>query len=75
MKIEETQPRPQTLGIASVLGEVLGLVFFWWVPMGIVLSFCGPIAGPIGWVRGPRRASAVGMVLWGRPRLVHLRPA
>jgi hypothetical protein len=65
MKIEDTQPRPRTLGYVSVVGGFLGLVFFWWVPMGIVLSFCGLIAGLVGWLRGPRRASAVGMLLWG----------
>jgi Na+/H+ antiporter NhaD/arsenite permease-like protein len=65
MKIAETQPRPRTLGFVSVLGGFLGLVFFWWVPMGILFSFCGLIAGLIGWLRSPQRPAAVGLLLWG----------
>jgi Na+/H+ antiporter NhaD/arsenite permease-like protein len=65
MKIEETQPRPRTLGFLAVLGGSLGLVFFWWVPMGILFSFCGLIAGLIGWLRSPQRPAAVGLLLWG----------
>jgi hypothetical protein len=33
--------------------------------MGILLSFCGLMAGLIGWAMSPRRASAIGMLLWG----------
>ncbi len=65
MKIAETQPRPRTLGFVSVLGGFLGLVFFWWVPMGILFSFCGLVAGLIGWARSPQRPAAVGLLTWG----------
>jgi hypothetical protein len=49
----------------SLTFGVLGLVFFWWVPMGILLGFCGLVAGLIGWAMSPRRAGAIGMLLWG----------
>jgi hypothetical protein len=65
MKIEETQPRPRTLGFFSVLGGFLGLVFFWWVPMGILLSICGVIVGLVGWMMNPRRPGAIGLLLGG----------
>ncbi len=61
----EAQPRPRTLGFVSILLGFLGLVFFWWVPMGILLSFCGLMAGLIGWALSPRRPGAIGMLLWG----------
>jgi hypothetical protein len=50
MRREEAQTRPRTLGF---------------VPVGIILSMCGLVAGLIGWMLSPRRANAIGLLHWG----------
>jgi hypothetical protein len=67
----EVAPFGQALAAATWLLAVLGAVMYWWVPLGMVLSLSGLVAGFIGWVRQPRRAGGlvamlvVGMLLAG----------
>jgi hypothetical protein len=42
--------RPRTLGFWSLALGILGIVFWWWVPFGAVLSLAGLLTGFIGWV-------------------------
>jgi hypothetical protein len=65
MAIYDVQPRPRTLGFASLVLGILGLVFCWWVPVGMVLGLAGLVTGLIGWVRHPRRGAAIGLLTFG----------
>jgi hypothetical protein len=55
MQREATAPSARVLGIVSYVLAVLGLAFYWWLPLGMVFSISGLAAGFIGWVRRPRR--------------------
>jgi hypothetical protein len=60
--------RRQNLGMASTALGVLGLVFIWWAPAGIVLGLAGLVLGAVGGVRIRREAGshawvAAGLVL------------
>jgi hypothetical protein len=46
--------RSRTLGLISVALGVLGLVTFWWAPLGMVVSLTGLLFGAVGWVRSTR---------------------
>jgi hypothetical protein len=47
--------RSRDLSVFAAIAGMLGLVFFWWVPFGIVLSLTGLILGIVSWVMAPRR--------------------
>lgn len=54
--------------VSSLIFGVLGGAFYWWVPMGIVLSLTGLLCGFIDWTVARRRSlnarfSIVAMVL------------
>jgi hypothetical protein len=53
------------LGFASVILGLLGAAFFWWTPLGMVLSLSGLAAGFIGWISGRRRPGGVGLAVGG----------
>ncbi len=56
------------LSFASILLGALGGAFYWWAPMGFVLSLSGLILGFLDWTRARRqslnyRLSIAGIVL------------
>jgi hypothetical protein len=57
MTFYNTFARRQNLGILATGLGVAGAVFFWWAPVGIILSVAGLIVGLIAWVRVEREAS------------------
>lgn len=57
--------RPRALGLWSLALGILGLVFWWWVPFGGVLSIAGLLVGFIGWVLKPRHVGLPGAVAAG----------
>jgi len=54
MQPEKAAPSVRILGIVSCVLAVLGGAFYWWLPLGIVLSLSGLASGFIGWVRSSR---------------------
>jgi hypothetical protein len=65
MAIYNAPASPRTLGYSSLGLGLLGLVFWWWVPFGMVLALAGLVVGFIGWVLTGRRTAAPGVVLAG----------
>jgi hypothetical protein len=54
------------LGVASLVLGFFGLVFFWLVPLGIILSAAGIPLGIAGWVAARRRLrGGLGFALGG----------
>jgi hypothetical protein len=65
---EVTPQTLRTVGWSSVLCGILGAGFFWWVPMGMVLSILGLVLGFIDSTIARRRSlpfrlSIAGMVI------------
>ncbi|HZZ78427.1 MAG TPA: hypothetical protein VFE62_07900 [Gemmataceae bacterium] len=54
--INRTQSDIRWLSYASIGLGILGAVFFWWVPMGIVLSIAGILFGFVDWMAARRRS-------------------
>jgi uncharacterized membrane protein len=48
--------RHQNLGIAGSVFGVLGLLFFWWAPTGMILGLVGLLLGLIGLVQVRRES-------------------
>jgi hypothetical protein len=68
MAIESISGRSRSLGIAAVVLGLLGFGFYWWAPLGMVLSLTGLVMAIIGWVSGPgvggmRRLIVAGLVI------------
>jgi len=62
--------RLRSLSIGSIILGVVGGLFYWWVPFGMVVSTTGLMTGFVGWVRAQRRSldcrlSIVGLLLSG----------
>jgi len=54
-----TEPTPRTLrglSIGSLVFAVLGGVFYWWVPLGMVMSLTGLVLGFVDWMMTRRRS-------------------
>jgi hypothetical protein len=65
MALYDVRPRPRSFGIASLVFGLFGLFFYWWVPLGMVLSLSGLMAAFIGWVTAPRGAAARALLVGG----------
>ncbi|HEV3119834.1 MAG TPA: hypothetical protein VGY58_22430 [Gemmataceae bacterium] len=65
MAIASVSRRSKALGIAAVVFGLLGFAFYWWVPLGMVLSLTGLMLAVIGWISGPHFASNAGWVFAG----------
>jgi hypothetical protein len=52
-----TVPNARQIALLSWILSALGLAFYWWNPMGIVLSLCALLAGFIGCVSARRQGS------------------
>jgi len=55
----DIEMKPQTLRgfvVVSLIFGVLGGGFYWWVPMGMVLSMAGLLFGLVDWTMARRRS-------------------
>jgi hypothetical protein len=52
-------------GMASVLFGILGFVFYWWTPMGMVFSLTGMIMGFAGWLNTRMRVKGFSLPVAG----------
>jgi uncharacterized membrane protein len=44
------------LGLGSILLGILGGAFYWWAPLGLVLSMSGSILGFVDWNRARKHS-------------------
>jgi hypothetical protein len=68
MKVNPLDRTLRGVGIASIVFAILGAAFFWWLPMGIMLSMTGLTLAFVDWVSARRRSadhrvSIVGVLL------------
>jgi hypothetical protein len=68
MDINKTQPNLRGLSLGSIVLALLGGAFYWWNPMGIIMSLAGLTVGAVDWVMARRqsldnRLSILGIVL------------
>jgi hypothetical protein len=59
MKYEDTNAQPlklRTLSIGSIILGLLGAVFYWWVPLGMVISITGMTFSFVDWACARRRS-------------------
>jgi hypothetical protein len=64
METTNVSVRPRVLGLISAVLGILGIAFWWYVPMGMVIGLTGLVLGLIGWFLTPRGASR-GFVITG----------
>jgi hypothetical protein len=53
------------LGITSLVFGFLGGAFYWWTPLGMVLSLCGLLMGFVGWTLARRKTVGFGLSVGG----------
>jgi hypothetical protein len=58
----------RSLSLGSIALGVLGAIFFWWVPLGMVMSLAGLTLGFVDWASARRRSldyrlSVVGLLV------------
>jgi hypothetical protein len=53
------------MGIASVVFGLLGGVFYWWTPLGMVLSLSGLIIGVVAWLSAAPRTTIRRLAIGG----------
>jgi hypothetical protein len=58
MATSRTSLRVRNIGILSLILGLLGAAFYWWTPMGIVLSLAGLVFGLVGWTSDSRGSNA-----------------
>jgi hypothetical protein len=44
------------LSVSALIAGALGGVFYWWLPMGMVLSLTGLMLGIVDWIMARRRS-------------------
>jgi hypothetical protein len=59
VRTEQRSEGLRGLSVVSILFAVLGGVFYWWVPLGIVWALTGLVFGVIDWTRARRRSRTV----------------
>jgi hypothetical protein len=52
----ETARSIRGLSVTSIIAAILGAVFYWWVPLGMVLSLVGLTVGIADWIIASRRS-------------------
>ena len=65
MATETSLGNIRTLGIASLVFGILGGVFYWWTPLGMVLSLTGLIMGIVAWLNATPRTGSRSMAIAG----------
>jgi len=63
--MNKTQPNVRSLSFGSILLAVLGGAFFWWVPMGMVMSLAGLTLGFVDWTAARRQSLDYRMAIVG----------
>jgi hypothetical protein len=68
METYNTPIRTRGFGIGSLVFGLLGGAFYWWTPLGMVLSLTGLMLGLVGWLLARKlstgfRLSVAGMLL------------
>jgi hypothetical protein len=53
------------VGISSLLFGIIGAAFFWWTPLGMVLSLTGLVLGFVGWMMARRMSAGSRLSLTG----------
>jgi hypothetical protein len=53
------------IGITSLIFGFLGAAFYWWLPLGIVLSLTGLVMGFVGWTMARSKTVGFGLSLAG----------
>ena len=59
----ETPATIRAFSVSSLVFGVLGGVFYWWLPMGIVLSLTGLVLGLVDWTIAHRRSLDFGVAI------------
>jgi hypothetical protein len=65
MATYNTSVTTRGMGIFSLILGVLGMAFYWWVPLGIILSLSGVILGLFACFIGTPRINGFGVALAG----------
>jgi hypothetical protein len=65
MATYNTSVTTRGLGIVTLVLGILGAAFYWWVPLGIILSLSGLILGLFACFIGTPRLSGYGAALAG----------
>ena len=56
METERIAGTLRGLSVGAIVFGVLGGAFFWWVPMGMVLSLAGLLFGFVDWTNARKRS-------------------
>src|SRR5262245_6508125 len=65
METDKTPVSVMTLGLTSVILGLLGAAFYWWTPLGMVISLSGLLAGFIGWTYARRNTVGIRFTIGG----------
>jgi hypothetical protein len=65
MEMGSVSGRARSLGIASLVFGLLGFGFYWWVPLGMVLSLTGMMMAIVGWVSSSPRGGRAALIIVG----------
>jgi hypothetical protein len=65
MQTYKTPMSIRILGSVSLLLGLLGGAFFWWTPLGMVLSLSGLLTGFIGWTESQRKGVGTALAVAG----------
>ena len=61
-----TQPeRFQGIAVGSLILGILGAVFFWWAPLGMVFSLTGLFMGLVAWLNAANRPASRPLAIAG----------
>jgi hypothetical protein len=53
---EKAKPAVRTVAVAALIFGILGGIFYWWVPLGMILSLAGIVFGFSDWTMARRRS-------------------
>jgi hypothetical protein len=65
MSSNPTDEQTWTLGTGALVLGILGLVFCWVVPLGVIISLGGVALGVFGWLTSPPGAANRRLVIGG----------
>jgi hypothetical protein len=56
MNGDKTTTHLRGVGVSSVIFGILGWIFYWWLPLGMVWSLTGLVLGFVDWTMARRRS-------------------
>jgi hypothetical protein len=65
MVTQQISERARGLGVVALVFGILGVVFYWWTPLGLVLSLTGLVTGWVGWLNAARPSWNRGLAIAG----------